>query len=75
MIRDTGEDHHKSTDMHIALEKCGYIYEVMDVPNIVNITYGRDVGYKIEQESFTKDIEDISATEIRNKVDPWFKVK
>ena len=79
MIRDTGEEHHKSTDMHIALEKCGYVhgkdYEVMDVPNIVNITYGRDVGYKIEQESFTKEIEDISATKIRNKVDPWFKVK
>lgn len=35
------------------------------VPNITNITYGRDVGYKIEQESFDKDIEDISATKIR----------
>ena len=27
-------------------------YEIQVVPNIVNITYGRDVGYKIEQESF-----------------------
>jgi len=35
------------------------------VPNIVNITYGRDVGYKIEQEEFDKSIEDISATKIR----------
>ena len=35
------------------------------VPNIVNITYGRDVGYKIEQEKFDKEIEDISATKIR----------
>lgn len=35
------------------------------VPNILNITYGRDVGYKIEQESFDKHIEDISATKIR----------
>ena len=35
------------------------------VPNIVNITYGRDVGYKIEQEKFDKSIEDISATKIR----------
>jgi hypothetical protein len=35
------------------------------VPNIVNITYGRDVGYKIEQEQFDKEIEDISATKIR----------
>jgi len=35
------------------------------VPNVLNITYGRDVGYKIEQESFDKDIENISATKIR----------
>ena len=38
------------------------------VSNIVNITYGRDVGYKIEQEHFDKDIEDISATKIRQKL-------
>jgi len=36
------------------------------VPNIVNITYGRKVGYSIEQEHFEKEIEDISATKIRN---------
>ena len=35
----------------------------MDVPNIVNITYGRDVGYKIEQEKFSEEIESISATD------------
>ena len=35
------------------------------VPNITNITYGRGVGYKIEQESFSPDIESISATKIR----------
>ena len=40
--------------------------EILEVPNITNITYGRDVGYKIEQEHFTKDIEEISATAIRN---------
>lgn len=38
------------------------------VPNIVNITYGRDVGYKIEQEHFEKRIEDISATNIRKNL-------
>ena len=26
-------------------------YEIQVVPNIVNITYGRDVGYLIEQET------------------------
>ena len=37
------------------------------VPNILNITYGRDVGYKVEQESFDADIENISATKIRKQ--------
>ena len=38
------------------------------VPNITNITYGRGVGYKIEQESFESNIESISATEIRKNL-------
>ena len=41
------------------------IVNINTVPNIVNITYGRKVGYVIEQEQFDKDIEDISATKIR----------
>lgn len=40
-------------------------YEIILVPNIVNITYGRDVGYKIEQETFTDEVHAISATKIR----------
>lgn len=40
-------------------------YTIMVVPNIVNITYGRDVGYKIEQEVFSEEIHSISATKIR----------
>ena len=40
-------------------------YEIQVVPNIVNITYGRDVGYKIEKEEFEADITEISATAIR----------
>lgn len=43
-------------------------YEIQVVPNIVNITYGRDVGYKIEQESFDSTITDISATKIRKSM-------
>jgi hypothetical protein len=43
-------------------------YNIQVVPNIVNITYGRDVGYKIEQEDFDKSITDISATKIRKKL-------
>ena len=40
-------------------------YTIQIVPNIVNITYGRDVGYKIEQEVFDENIHSISATKIR----------
>ncbi len=40
-------------------------YEIIVVPNIINITYGRDVGYKIEQETFDESITNISATKIR----------
>lgn len=40
-------------------------FVIIPVPNIVNITYGRDVGYKIEQEVFDEEIHNISATKIR----------
>lgn len=44
------------------------MYEIQVVPNIVNITYGRDVGYKIEQEVFDDTIHAISATKIRKEM-------
>ena len=43
-------------------------YEIQVVPNIVNITYGRDVGYKIEQEVFDDATHSISATKIRKEL-------
>lgn len=43
-------------------------YEILLVPNIVNITYGRDVGYKIDQEVFDESIHSISATKIRKEM-------
>jgi hypothetical protein len=43
-------------------------YEIQVVPNIVNITYGRDVGYKIEQETFDEATHSISATKIRREM-------
>jgi hypothetical protein len=43
-------------------------YEIQIVPNIVNITYGRDVGYKIEQETFNDATHSISATKIRKEL-------
>jgi len=38
------------------------------VPNIMNITYGRGVGYKIEQEVFDDATHEISATKIREQM-------
>jgi hypothetical protein len=43
-------------------------YEIMLVPNITEIVYGRDVGYKITQETFTDEIHAISATNIRKSM-------
>ena len=45
------------------------------VPNITNITYGRGVGYKIEQETFDSEIESISATKIRENLRNEGKIK
>tara|TARA_B100000925_G_scaffold11283_1_gene8001 strand:- start:1687 stop:2079 length:393 start_codon:yes stop_codon:yes gene_type:complete len=45
------------------------------VPNITNITYGRGVGYKIEQEFFESDVESISATKIRKDLREKGKIK
>ena len=46
----------------------GIDYEIMLVPNIVNITYGRGVGYVFEEEVFEESITDISATKIRKEM-------
>jgi hypothetical protein len=43
-------------------------YEIMLVPNITEIVYGRDVGYKITQETFNDKIHSISATKIRKEL-------
>lgn len=51
------------------LEKEGYTYNehyiICSVPNIIDISYGRDVGYTITQHDLGKEIHDISATKIR----------
>ena len=48
--------------------KRGIEYEIMLVPNIVNITYGRGVGYKLEEEIFDESVSAISATKIREQL-------
>ena len=55
-----------------ALQNEGYTWNkeftIIFVPNITHITYGRDVGYKIQKESFEDDIENISATDKREEI-------
>ena len=48
--------------------KRGEEYEIMLVPNIVNISYGRGVGYSFEEEVFDSSITEVSATKIRKKL-------
>ena len=76
MIRDTsGTDDSNPFDFDIVkkniennLTEYEGKFEVIKVPNITNICYGRGVGYEIEQISLSKEIEDISATKIRKKM-------
>ena len=68
-----------SEDIIKKLLKSGYAinedYIIQLVPNITNITYGRGVGYKIEQESFDPETESISATNIRKSLRDEGKIK
>jgi hypothetical protein len=41
---------------------------VLRLPNITNIVYGRDVGYKIEQVELSAEIQAISATQKRKEL-------
>ena len=55
-----------------ALREAGYVYAtdyvIMQVPNIVDISYGRGVGYTFTEHDLGKEIHDISATKIRAKM-------
>ena len=53
----------------------GIDYEIMLVPNIVNITYGRAVGYVFEEEEFDESISQISATKVRKRLREEGKLK
>lgn len=46
----------------------GEQYIIMEVPNIVDISYGRGVGYTFTQHDLGEDIHNISATKIRAKM-------
>ena len=46
----------------------GEEYDIILVPNIVDISYGRGVGYTFTEHDLGKDIHSISATNIRNEM-------
>ena len=48
--------------------KLGVEYEIISVPNIVNISWGRGVGYTFTEHDLGKTVHDISATKIRAKM-------
>ena len=55
-------------NIEIALAEYAGKFRCFPVPNIMNITYGRDVGYKIEEEVLDKETQKISATKIRKQM-------
>lgn len=69
-ITDSNPWNQSDIEINIKKELVEYAgkFRIYKVPNIMNITYGRDVGYKIEQEVFDDAIHSISATEIRKKM-------
>ena len=50
-------------------------FKIILVPNITNISYGRGVGYKIEEVVLPEKIQQISATKIRDKMRKDGKLK
>lgn len=46
----------------------GVEYIIMQVPNIVDISYGRGVGYTFTEHNLGEEIHNISATKIRAKL-------
>ena len=61
-----------SAMISLALGKEGFYsgqhYTIIAVPNIVNISYGRGVGYTFTEHDLGEDVHSISATKIREQM-------
>ena len=59
-------------NIEVGLDEAGFTngkqYIIMMVPNIVDISFGRGVGYTFTEHDLGKTMEDISATKIRAKM-------
>lgn len=75
-VRDTGGTDEKNpfdfdfVKARIEEKLSGYEgrYQIVLLPNITNIVYGRDVGYRIEKIELGEEIESISATKVRKEM-------
>jgi hypothetical protein len=58
---------HTETERYIIKKLSNHLgkFQIIWVPNIVDISYGRDVGYSISKIELPEDIQAISATKIR----------
>ena len=75
-VRDTGGTDEKNpfdfdfvrTKIEEKLADYKGSYQIVLLPNITNIVYGRDVGYRIEKIDLGEEIESISATKVRKEM-------
>lgn len=70
--RTSPKDPYRSTDVENNIKKDldkyhRLCYNIIHIPNITGVYYGRDVGYEVERIHLPKEIKTISATEIRRK--------
>ena len=60
------------TNIRNGLEEAGYEYNnqyiILKVPNIIDISYGRGVGYTFTEHDLGAEIHEISATRIRKEM-------
>ena len=52
-------------EIHAACVEFGNKIKIIEIPNIMDVFYGRGVGYNIEQLELSKELQDVSATKIR----------
>ena len=72
-VRDIPPDDNNPFTTEQTIEMIKSVYEgkdveIMKIPDIESINYGRGVGYKIIEHKPENDIYNISATEIRKKI-------
>ena len=74
MVQDDNpfDDFDVTMNIKKSLQKEGFThgdeYIIMSVPNIVDISYGRGVGYTFTEHDLGEEIHNISATKIRAKM-------